>query len=104
MRIFSALAVLVLLCAPRALLAAPQAQAAAVPAVSGLRLNPAPDGALELRTGADLLTRVPVKTPALRRGTPALREVTVEGRRRRRSGLARSTGARRGRPGSSGRG
>jgi HEAT repeat protein len=79
MRIFSALAVLVLLCAPRALLAAPQAQAAAVPAVSGLRLNPAPDGALELRTGADLLTRVPVKTPALRRGTPALREVTVEG-------------------------
>lgn len=74
MRVFSALAVLVLL-------AAPQAQAAAAPAVSGLRLNPAPDGALELRNGDDVLTRIPLKTPALRRGTPALREVTVEGHR-----------------------
>jgi len=74
MRVFSALAVL-------ALLAAPQPQAAAAPAVSGLRLNPAPDGALEIRSGDDLLTRVALKTPALRRGTPALREVTVEGHR-----------------------
>src|SRR5450631_831773 len=72
MRVFSALAVL-------ALFAAPQAQAAAAPAVSGLRLNLAPDGALELRKGDDVVTRVALKTPALRRGMPVLREVTVEG-------------------------
>jgi HEAT repeat protein len=74
MRVFSALAVL-------ALLAAPPAQAEAAPAAGGLRLNPAPDGALEIRSGDDVVTRLPVKTPALRRGTPVLREVTVEGHR-----------------------
>jgi HEAT repeat protein len=72
MRILSALTVL-------ALFAAPQAQAAAEPAVSGFRLSPAADGALEIRNGDAVLTRVPIKTPALRRGTPSLREVTVDG-------------------------
>jgi HEAT repeat protein len=75
MRIFSALAVLAVLVAP----AAPQSQAAAAPAAASLRLTPAPDGALEIRSGDAVLTRVPLKTPMLRRGTPALREVTVEG-------------------------
>ena len=74
MRVFSALAVL-------ALLAVPLAQAEAAPAAGGLRLNPAPEGALEIRSGDDVLTRISLKTPALRRGTPALRQVTVEGHR-----------------------
>ena len=75
MRIFSALAMLALFAA------APRAGAAAAPAAGGLRLNPTPDGALEIRSGDDVLTRVVVSTPSLRRGTPVLREVTVEGHR-----------------------
>jgi hypothetical protein len=78
MRVFSALALLALLAAV-AVAGAPLAAVAATAA--GLRLNAAPDGALEIRSGDDLLTRVALKTPALRRGTPALREVTVEGHR-----------------------
>ncbi len=78
MRVFSALAALAFL---YPLLAAPLAQAEAAPAAGGLRLNPAPDGALELRSGDDVVTRLALKTPALRRGTPALREVTVGGHR-----------------------
>ncbi|MFL5307131.1 MAG: HEAT repeat domain-containing protein [Polyangia bacterium] len=56
--------------------------APATPAPSaGLRLAQAADGTLEIRSGADLIVRVPLKTPALRRGQPTLREVTVEGHR-----------------------
>ena len=51
------------------------------PPRAGLRLAQAADGALEIRSGADLVARVPLKTPALRRGQPTLREVTVEGHR-----------------------
>jgi len=76
MRVFSALASLPLLVA---VAGAPRAAVAATP--SGLRSSTAPDGALEIRNGDDLLTRVALKTPALRRGTPALRDVTVEGHR-----------------------
>ncbi len=41
----------------------------------------AADGALEVRAGSAVLARVPLETPALRRGTPRLREVTIDGRR-----------------------
>ena len=37
------------------------------------------DGALELREGASVLLRLQPRTPALRRGTPRLREVDVDG-------------------------
>jgi HEAT repeat protein len=77
MRVFSALAVLAFC----SLLAAPLAQAEAAPAAGGLRLTPAPDGALEIRSGDDVVAHLAVKTPALRRGTPSLREVTVGGHR-----------------------
>jgi HEAT repeat protein len=76
MRVFSALASLALLVA---VAVAPRTGVAAT--ASGLRSNTAPDGTLEIRNGDDLLTRVALKTPALRRGTPALRDVTVEGHR-----------------------
>jgi len=72
MRIFSALALLGLW----ATLPSPPAAAA-----TGLRLTTAADGALEVRNGDDLLTRVALKTPALRRGTPTLRDVTSAGHR-----------------------
>ncbi|HVV51932.1 MAG TPA: hypothetical protein VHO06_19845, partial [Polyangia bacterium] len=72
MRIFSALAPVLALAA-----AAPAPAAAA----GGLRLSAAPDGALEIRSGDDLVTRLTLETPALRRGTPALRDVTVAGHR-----------------------
>ena len=78
MRVFSALAVLAFVCPPRPRLWPKRRRP---PAAGGLRLNPAPDGALEIRSGDDVVTRLPLKTPALRRGTPALREVTVEGHR-----------------------
>jgi HEAT repeat protein len=51
------------------------------PAPSGLHLAGAPDGSLEIRDGGDLVARVALKTPALRRGTPALRQVAVQGHR-----------------------
>ncbi|HVY37799.1 MAG TPA: hypothetical protein VHM31_07680, partial [Polyangia bacterium] len=54
------------------------APSAASPA---LRLAQAADGALEIRSGAALIARVPLKTPALRRGQPSLREVDVDGHR-----------------------
>jgi HEAT repeat protein len=69
MRIFAALALLGL--------GAVTAPAVAAP----LRLGAAADGALEIRNGDELVTRVALKTPPLRRGTPSLREVTVAGHR-----------------------
>jgi HEAT repeat protein len=51
----------------------------AQPAV--LQLVSAPDGALEIRSGADPIGRLEPKTPPLRRGTPALRELSVAGHR-----------------------
>jgi hypothetical protein len=51
------------------------------PPSNALQLVPAADGALEIRSGATLIARLPLKTPALRRGQPSLREVTVEGHR-----------------------
>ncbi|HEY6476119.1 MAG TPA: hypothetical protein VI456_06020, partial [Polyangia bacterium] len=47
----------------------------------GLRWSAAADGALEVRLGDDLLGRVALKTPALRRGAPVVREVNVAGHR-----------------------
>jgi HEAT repeat protein len=47
----------------------------------GLRFSAAGDGALEVRSGDQLLGRVVLKTPALRRGAPVLREVNVAGHR-----------------------
>ncbi len=51
------------------------------PAAPGLHLAATADGGLDVREGADLVAHVALKTPALRRGTPALREVTVQGHR-----------------------
>ena len=76
MRVFSALTVLTLLTS-----AAAPAAATGAPAAGGLRLDSAADGGLEIRNGDALLARVALKTPALRRGTPLLREVTVSGHR-----------------------
>ncbi|HTA19358.1 MAG TPA: hypothetical protein VK989_08705, partial [Polyangia bacterium] len=39
------------------------------------------DGGLELRAGAAVVARVPLKTPPLRRGTPRLRALDVDGHR-----------------------
>jgi len=61
-------------------LAAAPVLAGAAPA-GGLRWSAAADGALEVRSGDELLGRVALKTPALRRGAPALREVNVAGHR-----------------------
>ncbi len=72
MRVFSTPALILLLASP--------ALAATAPA-GGLRWSAAADGALEVRAGEDLLARVALETPALRRGAPALREVTVDGHR-----------------------
>jgi HEAT repeat protein len=55
--------------------------AAAAPTAAGLHLDPAPDGGVDVRDGGALVAHVPLKTPALRRGQPALREVTVDGHR-----------------------
>jgi HEAT repeat protein len=76
MRVLSALTVLTLLTS-----AAAPASATGAPPAAGLRLASASDGALEIRNGDALLTRVTLKTPALRRGTPLLREITVAGHR-----------------------
>jgi len=66
-----------------ALLATASAAAAAPPpaAPAPLALSTAPDGSLELRAGKNLVARIPVKTPALRRGQPALRDLDVDGHR-----------------------
>jgi HEAT repeat protein len=42
-------------------------------------LGSAADGSLEIRDGKNVIARVPLKTPALRRGTPYLREIDVDG-------------------------
>jgi HEAT repeat protein len=42
---------------------------------------PPADGSLELRAGAAVLARIAVKTPALRRGTPQVRTLQVQGHR-----------------------
>ena len=73
MRVFRALGLFVLL-------AAAPVPAMAAPA-GGLRWSAAADGALEVRSGDELLGRVALKTPALRRGAPVLREVSVAGHR-----------------------
>jgi HEAT repeat protein len=46
-----------------------------------LTLAPGADGGLELRAGAAVVARVPLKTPPLRRGTPRLRALDVDGHR-----------------------
>src|SRR5579871_184706 len=74
MRIFFALA-LSGLCAA----VAPATSQAATTGTLGLSTGA--DGALEIRNGGELVTRVVLKTPALRRGTPALHDVTVAGHR-----------------------
>ncbi|HVV17474.1 MAG TPA: hypothetical protein VHH90_09750, partial [Polyangia bacterium] len=67
------------------LISVPVSAADAVPApavaAAALHLGQSPDGALEIRSGAELIARVPLETPALRRGQPSLREVTVDGHR-----------------------
>ncbi|HXJ20417.1 MAG TPA: HEAT repeat domain-containing protein [Polyangia bacterium] len=65
----------------RILLAPVLAAALAGPPPAGLNLATAPDGSLEVHDGAQVVARVALKTPALRRGTPALREVAVQGHR-----------------------
>jgi HEAT repeat protein len=63
-------------------LAGPAASAAPPPAhPAALQLVSGPDGALEIRSGADSIGRLAPRTPALRRGAPALREVAVAGHR-----------------------
>ena len=78
MRVFSALAA-----APPALLAPGRWRRR--PAHPGRRRAaidaPRPTARLEIRNGDALVTRVALKTPALRRGTPSLRDVTVDGHR-----------------------
>jgi HEAT repeat protein len=70
-----------------ALLALAAAPDLAVPALAApvaptsVQLSAAPGGALEIRSGADLIVRLELKTPPLRRGTPTLRELVVEGHR-----------------------
>jgi HEAT repeat protein len=58
---------------------APSAPPPAAPA--GLRLDTAADGALEIHDGRELVGRVALKTPSLRRGVPLLREVVADGHR-----------------------
>jgi HEAT repeat protein len=43
------------------------------------QLSSAGDGSLQLQAGTAVVARINLATPPLRRGTPALREVTVEG-------------------------
>ncbi len=50
-------------------------------APAGLGWAPAPDGGVDVREGATAIAHVALKTPALRRGQPALRDVTVGGHR-----------------------
>jgi HEAT repeat protein len=58
-----------------ALVAATGSAAAAAPK----QIVSAPDGSVEIRDGAAVVARVAFKTPALRRGTPRLRELDVDG-------------------------
>src|SRR4029077_11663802 len=46
-----------------------------------VKFAPAPDGAIDLRDGDALIAHVALKTPPLRRGTPVVREETVDGHR-----------------------
>src|SRR5580765_2723032 len=55
--------------------------AATAGAASPLTLAPATDGGLDVRDGAALAAHVALKTAALRRGQPRLREVAVDGHR-----------------------
>jgi HEAT repeat protein len=76
MRVFAALVVLSTTSALAA--AAPPAPAAQA---SALQLIPSAGGGLEIRDGSAPVIRLEPKTPALRRGTPALAERTVAGHR-----------------------
>jgi HEAT repeat protein len=51
------------------------------PLANAAEIAVAGDGALELREGKTVLARVPLKTSPVRRGTPVLREVTIDGHR-----------------------
>ena len=46
-----------------------------------VKFVPAPDGAIDLRDGDAVIAHVALKTPPLRRGTPVVREETVDGHR-----------------------
>jgi len=46
-----------------------------------VKFAPAPDGAIDLRDGDALIAHVALKTPPLRRGSPVVREETVDGHR-----------------------
>src|SRR5258708_1933238 len=48
---------------------------------AAVELTPAPDGAIDLRDGAVTVVHLQPQTPALRRGTAAIREQTVDGHR-----------------------
>src|SRR6185369_7259211 len=48
-------------------------------AAAARELVAVPPAALEIRDGAAVVARVDLKTPALRRGTPRLRELDVDG-------------------------
>jgi HEAT repeat protein len=76
MRVFRAPGLFVLLAAAPVLAGNP-----ASPPAGGLRWSAAADGALEVRRGDELLGRVALRTPALRRGAPVVREVNVAGHR-----------------------
>ncbi len=59
--------------------AAPAATATTTPSAEARQLVSSPDGTLELRRGATVLLRLQLRTGALRRGTPRLRDVDVDG-------------------------
>jgi HEAT repeat protein len=71
---------LVALC-PLALALGAGPPATAAPAAAPLRLESTADGGLDVRDGAALVAHLALKTPGLRRGQPALREVSVDGHR-----------------------
>ncbi|MBC8131689.1 MAG: hypothetical protein H7X95_01805, partial [Deltaproteobacteria bacterium] len=54
---------------------------AAVAGASSLKMAPIDDSTVELRSGPVTLARIALATPALRRGSPQLREVEVNGHR-----------------------
>src|SRR5215471_9112012 len=55
--------------------------AATALAAAPLTLSPAADGGIDLRDGAAVAAHVALKTAALRRGQPRLREVVIDGHR-----------------------